>query len=212
LVLVRDILLILVIARQSRLCAGVYVAAAAVAFLCLLASQRGYDGLSDAAKTIAPVAAFGIPLAALLVAQWRHPVTMLLCGGVIVAGVFVSSLIVPGILRGDTPPAIPLAEDAPLEAWWPYFKGAERERVIVILQRRPELERDLIGGMSSRGPLEILHTFDLISALEPPPTPALRGAFRMAQARLATLATAESETAWRIRTRQAAETLGEPVP
>jgi hypothetical protein len=205
-------LLILVLARQSRWQAAAYLLFAGVAFLCLLASQHGYSGLSDAAKGLAPIAAFGIPLAALAAAHLRHPAAYLAFGAAVLAGLFVNAYILPGILRGPVQTPIPLAADAPLEAWWPYFKGPERERVVAALRLRPELQKDLIAGLSAAAPLEILHTFDLISALEPPATPELRNAFRSAAAHLKPLVTPQTEEAWRIRTRQAAEALGEPAP
>ena len=212
LVIVRDLLLVVIIARQSRWLAALYVVAAAVAFLCLLASQHGYGNLSDAALLLAPVAAFGVPLTALLAAHWRHPVAGLLCAGVIAAGAYVNAFILPQNFHRDAPAPIPLAATAPLEEWRPYFTGSERERVIAILKQRPTLEADLIAGMQSMEPLEILHTFDYISALQPPATPRLLEAFHDAQKRLAPLVTPKTEEAWRLRTRFAAEALGEPAP
>ncbi len=210
LVFVRDLLLTNTIARQSRWLALAYLVAAAAAFLCLLASQHGYGELSDAALLLAPIAAFGTPLTALLAIHWRHPAPAILCACVVLAGAYVNGFILPQIFRSNAPPPIPLAANAPLEDWRPYFMGAQRERVITLLKQRPTLEADLIAGLQSQEPLEMLHTFDLISALEPAPTPALRDAFSDARKRLAPLVTPKTEEAWRIRTRQASEALGMP--
>ena len=212
LVIVRDLLLAITIARQSRWLALANLLVAAAAFLCLLASQHGYGELSDAALLLAPVAAFGIPLTALLAIHWRHPAPAILCACVVLTGAYVNGFILPQIFRSNAPPPIPLAANAPLEDWRPYFMGPQRDRVIAILKQRPTLEADLIAGLRASDPLEILHTFDLISALKPAPTPALREAFQTAQKYLAPLVTPKTEEAWRIRTRHASEALGEPVP
>lgn len=212
LVVVRDGLLTAAIARQSRWLALAYLLVAAAAFLCLLASQHGYGGLSEAALLLAPVAAFGIPLSALAALHWRHPSTAAICACLVLTGAYVNTFILPQILRSDAPAPIPVTANAPLEAWRDYFMGPERDRVIAILKQRPTLEADLIAGMQAAEPLEILHTFDLIAALEPAPTPALRQAFRDARKHLAPLVTPRTEEAWRIRTRQASEALGEQLP
>lgn len=212
LVIIRDLLLATTIARQSRWLALAYLIAAAAAFLCLLASQHGYGELSDAALLLAPIAAFGTPLTALLASNWRHPAPAILCACVVLAGAYVNGFILPQIFRSNTPPPIPLAANAPLEDWRPYFMGAQRDQVIALLKQRPTLEADLIVGLQSEEPLEILHTFDLIAAVEPVPSPALREAFLAAQSRLAPLVTPKTEEAWRIRGRQASETLGDPLP
>ncbi len=211
-VIVRDLLLAVTIARHSRWLALVYLIAAAAAFLCLLASQHGYGELSDAALFLAPVAAFGIPLTALLASNWRHPAPAILCACVVLTGAYVNGFILPQIFRSTAPPPLPLPANAPLEAWRTHFMGPDRDRVISLLKQRPTLEADLIAGMQASELLEVLHTFDYIANLQPPATPALRDAFKAAQKRLPSLVKSETEGAWQMRTRHAAAALGEPSP
>lgn len=208
LVVVREILMVLLIARQSRWLAAAYLVAAGAAFLCLLASQHGYTGLPEYALALAPVAAFGIPMASLAVAQWRHPAAWVLLAVMIGAAVAVDAHIVPGILKQEGQPAkIPLAAGEPLEAWWPYLQSPQREQVIAVLRERIGLERDLVSAMDSTEPLEILHAFDYISALTPPPSEALLAAFARGQKTLGAKVTPQTREAWQIRTRHAAEAL-----
>lgn len=212
LVIVRDLLLVLSIARHSRWLALAYLIAAAGAFLCLLASQHGYGDLSDAALQLAPIAAFGIPLTALLATQWRHPAPAILCACAVLAGAYVNGFILPQIFRSSAPAPLPLPANATLEAWRDPFMGPDRDRVIALLKQRPTLEADLIAGMQANDLLEVLHTFDYITYLQPPATPALRDAFKTARERLPTLVKSDTEAAWQMRMRQAAETLGESTP